>query len=112
MKKSRRDRLSLSFLERVFGINTRNRDDDTCCPSEQSASRKPSADFMNPEGVSVEVADRIRLVQAYLRITEVDIRRSLVALVEHVANGGTPAELTIRNTMGNRERTRKTRRLS
>ena len=67
---------------------------------------------MNPDGVNVEVADRIRLVQAYLRIPEVDIRRSLVALVEHVANGGTPAELTIRSTMGSRGRTRKTRRLS
>jgi hypothetical protein len=112
MKKSGRDRLSLSFLERVFGINMSNGDDATCRPSKQSASRKPSANIMNPDRVSVEVADRIRLVQAYLRISEVDIRRSLVALVEHVANGGAPAELTIHNTMGNRQRTRKTRRLS
>jgi hypothetical protein len=67
---------------------------------------------MNPDGVSLEVADGIRLVQAYLRIPEVDLRRSLVALFEHVANGGIPTELTIRNTMGNRERGRKTRRIS
>jgi len=112
MKKSGRERLSLSLLERVFGINAKNVDDDTCRPRKQSAARRPSADFMNPDGVSLEVVDRVRLVQAYLRIAEVDIRRSLVALAEHVANGGTPAELTIRNAMGNRERNRKTRRLS
>jgi len=67
---------------------------------------------MDPDRVSLEVADRIRLVQAYLRIPEVDIRRSLVAVAEHVANGGTPAELTIRNIKGSRERARKPRRLS
>jgi hypothetical protein len=67
---------------------------------------------MNPEGVSLGVADGIRLVQAYLRIPEVDIRCSLVALVEHVANGGLPSELMIRNTIENRHRARKTRRLS
>jgi hypothetical protein len=111
MKKSGRER-SLSLLERMFGINAKNVDDDACRSCKQSVARTPSADFMNPDGVSLEVVDRIRLVQAYLRIAEVDIRRSLVALVEHVANGGTPAELTIRNAMGNRERTRKTRRVS
>jgi hypothetical protein len=112
MKKSRRERLSLSLLERMFGIDAKTASNDTCRPSKQSAAQRPSADFMNADEVSLEVVDRIRLVQAYLRIAEVDIRRSLVALVEHVANGGTPAELTIRNAMGNRERTRKTRRLS
>ena len=110
MKKSGRERLSLSLLERMFGINAKNVDDGACRPCKQSTARMPSAD--NPDGVSLEVVDRVRLVQAYLRIAEVDIRRSLVALVEHVANGGTPAELTIRNAMGNRERNRKTRRLS
>jgi hypothetical protein len=110
MKKSGRDRLSLSFLERMLGIDTRNADD--CRPSKRSASRKPSADFMNSDRVGLEVADGIRLVQAYLQIPEVDVRRSLISLVEHVANGGAPAELTIRNITENRERTRKTRRLS
>jgi hypothetical protein len=110
MKKSGRERPSLLFLERMFGINRKN--DDECHRAKRSTSRKPGADFMNSDRVSLEVADRIRLVHAYLRISEVDIRRSLISLVEHVANGGAPAELTIRNIMGNRERIRKTRRLS
>jgi len=110
MKRSGRKRLSLSSLERMFRINVRN--DDACRPSKRSASRKRSSDVTNSDRVSLEVADGIRLVQAYLRIPEVDIRRSLVSLFEYVANGGAPAELTIRNVTGNRERTRKTRRFS
>jgi hypothetical protein len=110
MKKSGCERLSLSFLERLFGINMRN--DDECRPTRRSASRKPSADVVNSDEVSLEVADGLRLVQAYLRISEVDLRRSLVSHFERIANGGAPAELTIRNMTGNRERTRKTRRLS
>jgi hypothetical protein len=110
MKRSGRERLSLSSLERMFGINVRN--DNAPRPSKRSASRKPSPNVVNSDRVSLEVADRIRLVQAYLRISEVDIRRSLVSLVEYVANGGAPAELTIRNVVGNRERPRKTRRFS
>jgi hypothetical protein len=109
MKKSGCKRLSSSFFERMFSIDMRK--DDECRPSKGSASRRPAADVTNPDKVNSEVAEGLRLVQAYLRISEVD-RRSLVSLAEQAANGGAPTELRIRKIMGNRERTRKTRRLS
>lgn len=110
MKKSGCKRLSLAFFERMFSIDMRQ--DGERRPSKRSASRRRAADVTNSDSVSSEVAERLRLVQAYLRIPEVDTRRSLVSLVERAANGGAPTELTIRNIMGNRYRTRKTRRLS
>src|SRR5215469_3920709 len=38
MKKSGRERLSLSLLERMFGINAKNVDDDACRPCKQSTA--------------------------------------------------------------------------